>query len=209
MRFSIGPLAILCAAGLRATVAVTVDWKTLKNATTGNGIPDFSYCGYHQSNISLPSSHRTAVKTLSAGSGDQSAVIQAALNDVSQAGGGVVALEAGSYMLKMGLLIPNGTTLRGSGPSETTLLPASGSLTTVTLGKGASNPQPGIAVDITDSYVVVGANVVTVKSTSGLKVGQSVWVQRRVTTDWVRANGNGGLGTRDGTWLTVSGPIFS
>lgn len=208
MRFSSGTLTLLCTASLRATLAATVDWKTLKNDATGNGIPDFSYCGYHQSNISLPSSHRTAAKTLSPGSGDQSTTIQSALDDVSKAGGGVVALEAGSYVLQMGLVIPNGTTLRGASPSETTLLPASGSLTAVTLGQGASNPEPSTAVDITDTYVVVGSTTVTVKSASGLKVGQSVWIQRRVTTEWVRANGNGGLGTGEGTWLTVSGPVL-
>jgi hypothetical protein len=184
----------------------TVDYKSLKT-DKGDGIPDFSFCGYHSSNDPLPSTSRPATTMLNATSGDQRSRIQSALNSVSSAGGGVVALAAGTYQISSpGLVIPNGTTLRGAGPDDTVLKPVDGSFTAVTIGsKSVSSPKPATTVQITDSYVPVGASKVTVASASGLKSGQSVWVQRRVTQKWITANGNGGITSTGGkTWLTVS-----
>src|SRR5438034_10015209 len=90
---------------LPLTSTETVDYKNLKNVK-GDKIPDFSFCGYHASEVSLPSLSRAATKTLSSGSGDQSIVIQAALDEVSASGGGVVVLEAGTYVLGSGLVVP-------------------------------------------------------------------------------------------------------
>jgi hypothetical protein len=183
----------------------TVDYKSLKT-DKGDGIPDFSFCGYHSSNDPLPSTSRPATTTLPVASGDQRSRIQSALNSVSSAGGGVVALAAGTYQISSpGLVIPNGTTLRGAGPDDTVLKPVDGSFTAVTIGSKVSSPKPVTTVKITDSYVPVGVSKVTVNSASGLKPGQSVWVQRRVTQKWITANGNGGITSTGGkTWLTVS-----
>ena len=193
-----------------AALAATVDYTSLKDGK-GNGIPDFSFCGYHASNDPLPSSSRAASVTLKAATGDQSKTIQDALNKVaSSSGGGVVALAAGDYHLNSGLTIPQGVSLRGAGPGKTTLLPKDGTFSVITMGTKVSNPKPGTAFSITDKYVPVGATKITLKDATGLKVGQNVWVQRAVTAKWVRANGMADL-VRDGehqTWLTVSDRSF-
>lgn len=207
MIFQIFVLPLL---GFPFALAATVDYKSLKDKS-GNGIPDFSFCGYHASNDPLPDSHRAALVTLQAASGDQSKQIQDALNKAgSSSGGGVVALAAGDYHLSSGLTIPTGVSLRGARPGKTTLLPNSGKFSAITMGTKVSSPKPGTTFAITDKYVPVGATTVTVKDSSGLKVGQNVWVQRAVTAKWVRANGMADL-IRDGehqTWLTVSKRIL-
>ncbi|EOO00569.1 putative hemagglutinin-related protein [Phaeoacremonium minimum UCRPA7] len=179
---------------LPVALAVTVDYTELKDKK-GNGIPDFSFCGYHASNDPLPDSHRAAAVTIQAASGDQSKQIQDALNNLSSSsGGGVIALAPGDYHLNSGLTIPRG----------------SGEFSVITMGTKVSNPKPGTSFAITDKYVPVGATKVTVKDSTGLKVGQNVWVQRAVTAKWVRANGMADL-VRDGehqTWLTPQDTVY-
>ncbi|QKX55409.1 uncharacterized protein TRUGW13939_02502 [Talaromyces rugulosus] len=188
------------------TFATTVDYKTLKT-DKGDGIPDFSFCGYHASDDPLPPSDRQPATIINASSGDQTQRIQNELNKISAAGGGVLALGAGKYHLSAGLVIPNGTVLRGAGSDKTTLLPKDGSMHVITMGSDDINdPKSGNSVSITDDYVPVGATNVTVDSASGLKVGQDVWVQRQVTQEWIDAMGMGDL-VRDGkhqTWLSTS-----
>lgn len=205
MLFTRAAAALLSAS---SAIAVSVDYAGLKNAR-GDGLPDFSYSGYRASNEALPAANRAATKTISASSGsaDQKSQIQEALDAVAGGGGGVVALGAGSFRISGTLTIPNGTALRGAGPSKTTLLPASGKFDAVVLGAdlGKNPGHIGPAVAITDRYVPVGAVEVTVKDAAGLKPGQLVRVQRAVTDKWVRANGMADL-VRDGkpqTWLTV------
>lgn len=186
---------------LPLALAVNVDYTKL-HTKQGDKLPDFSFCGYHASNDPLPAANRAATSLLSAASGDQTQRIQDALDRISSSGGGVLHLKAGEYQLASGVTIPPRTSLRGDGPGKTKIQLKDGTKVAFTMGTKVKDPKLETPVDITDSYVPVGSNKVTVKSASGLKVGQSVYVQRAVTQKWVNANGMGNLG-KDKHWLTV------
>ncbi|KAH8724522.1 hypothetical protein GQ44DRAFT_617679 [Phaeosphaeriaceae sp. PMI808] len=169
--------AVLHLAFLASTSAGTVDYKNLKNAK-GDKLSDFSFCGYHASEASLPSLSRAATKTLGPGSGDQSTAIQDALDEVYASGGGVVVLKAGTYTLGSGLLIRNQTTLRGSGIGNTVLAVRSLSENVITMGNQSSGGKTIKTALITDDYVPAGTGTVHVNDTSGFAVGQHVFIQR-------------------------------
>src|SRR5262249_31546054 len=63
----------------------------------------------------------------------------------------------------------------------------------------------GSTVDITDAFVPVGGRTISVSSTSGFAVGDSVFVQRPVTQDWIHFMGMDTL-VRNGkpqTWIAA------
>lgn len=198
------PSALLILVFLPVTSTETVDYKNLQNAK-GDKLPNFSFCGYHASEVSLPSLSRPPNKTLSPGSGDQSTSIQGALDEVSAAGGGVVLLEAGTYALGSALVIRNQTTLRGAGSKKTVLTVSSLSNPAIKLGNQTGKGTAIKTALITDDYVPVGAGTVRVDDASGFAVGQHVFIQRAVTAAWVAAMGMDHL-VRNGkpqTWLGV------
>jgi hypothetical protein len=189
-----------------AAFAASVDWTQIKTER-GDRLPDFSYCGYHASEKALPPVDTLPTVTLNPGSGDQTLNIQSALDKVYKNGGGIVALSEGSYEISVGLKLSKGTVLRGAGADKTKLsLKSLGTTAVFTMGDGASSVTPSTSSMITDDYVGIGASTLTLNSSNGFKAGQSVIVQRAVTTQWVRANGMSDL-VRDGkhqTWLAVS-----
>ena len=171
-------------------------------------LPDFSFCGYHASEVPVPLLSRSPTKTLGPGSGDQSTAIQGVLDEVSASGGGVVLLEAGTYALGSGLAIHNQTVLRGAGPGKTVLTVSSLSHPVIALGNQTGSGRAIKTAPITDDYVPVGAVTVHVDDASGFVVGQHVFVQRAVTAAWVAAMGMDHL-VRNGkpqTWLKVGYP---
>lgn len=198
--------AVLCLFLLSVPLeAKTVDYKKAWTAK-GDKLPNFSFAGYHQSEIALPASNRPATKTLGPNEASQ---IQSALDQVFQEGGGVVALQAGTYALSKGLLIQNGTTLRGAGIGKTILTVKSLSENVVTLGKASGKEKKGQSVKITDGYVPAGTGTVHVADASGLSVGMDVYVERGVTQQWIDAMGMNAQKKADGaprdfTWLKVS-----
>jgi hypothetical protein len=191
-------LVLLTALSL-VTSAAKVDYK--KSWTdAGDKLPDFSYAGYHQSEVALPALSRSATKTLSPGSGDQSSAIQAALDGVAKSGGGVVELKAGTYALAHGLLISNQTTLRGAGIGQTILELKDLSEDRIRMGSSSGNPKMAKSVPITDSYVPAGTQTLHVADASGLAVGMRIMVERAVTQAWIDAQGM----TPYTKWLEVS-----
>jgi len=137
------------------TAAETVDYKNTKNAK-GDKLPNFNFCDYHASEIASPAVDRKATKTLKPGTGDQSASIQAALDEFYKAGGGIVALEAGNYKISPGLVIRNQTILRGAGTGNTVLTVNSLSENVFTLGNQTSTGKIIKTSLITDDYIPVG-----------------------------------------------------
>jgi hypothetical protein len=181
------------------TSAAEIDYK--KSWTdTGDKLPDFSYAGYHQSEVALPALSRLATKTLGPGSGDQSSAIQAALDSVAKSGGGVVELKAGTYALAHGLLVSNQTTLRGAGMGQTILELKDMSEDGIRMGNSSGMPNMAKSVPITDSYVPAGTQMVHVAHTTGLAVEMQVMVERAVTQAWIDAQGM----TPYTKWLKVS-----
>ena len=188
-----------------ATSTVTVDYTTIVNSR-GDQLPDFSYCGYHASDKTLPPDNTTASVTLSPGQGDQAPQIQAALDKIAAAGGGVVALNAGTFEMGDGLTIQSNTVLRGAGIGMSTLALKNLSSDFISIGNTkAGNVTLGVATNITDTYVPVGTSNVTVASTNGFKIGQTIFIQRIASAAWIQANGMDHL-VRHGrkeTWIKV------
>ncbi|CAG8951160.1 hypothetical protein HYFRA_00007906 [Hymenoscyphus fraxineus] len=180
----------------------------------GDRLPDFSFCGYHSSDKPLPSAAPTI--TLNAGKGDQTKLIQNALDKFSTSGG-VVVLSQGTYELLGQLRLHSKTVLRGAGMGKTVLTTKNGSVPLITMGNGDGKAKVGDAVAISDHYVPIGATNFTVKSITGLAVGFEMYIQRAVTPEWVRANGMSDL-VRNGKpqlWLeprkiaSISGNIVT
>jgi len=63
----------------------------------------------------------------------------------------------------------------------------------------------GVTTKITNSYVPVGASNVTVASTDGFTVGQTIFIQRIASAEWIEANGMNNLFRhgRHQTWIKV------
>ncbi|XP_014550048.1 hypothetical protein COCVIDRAFT_116651, partial [Bipolaris victoriae FI3] len=144
----------------------------------GDKLPDFSYASYHQSETPLPRQDRPPTKFLRAKSGDQTRCIQSALDHISQSGGRVLALEAGTYVLTTSLTIPNRTTLRGAGVRKTVLTRKSLETNFVRLGSTTGKEKRHVSVKITNKYVPAGTSTVRVANANGLAVSIHVFVER-------------------------------
>lgn len=165
----------------------------------GDQIMDFSTAGYNQGAGSIPTVPVEA--TVSPSGGDDTASIQAAINNVSAMSinpstgfRGAVLLQPGSYTVSSSLTISvSGVVLRGSGDEAS---PASNTVITMTAASqpyplvvmGSSTAEPtysGTAAEITDAYVPAGATTLDVASTSSLAVGDTIVVNRPSTSAWV------------------------
>jgi hypothetical protein len=176
----------------------------------GDRMMDFSHAGYHGGGVALPEVPVQAM--LSPSGGDDTAAIQAAIDEVSRrplAGGfrGAVLLEPGQYQSATTVTISaSGVVLRGSGsgmggteiqltgtPHRFLILQGSGTRTVDAAAKGT----------IVDDYVPAGSSTFTLDSASAFKVGDQVLVGRPVTAGWVSFMGMDML-VRNGapqTWI--------
>ncbi|OYV06040.1 MAG: hypothetical protein CFE26_08450, partial [Verrucomicrobiales bacterium VVV1] len=167
----------------------------------GQRINDFSQCGYRGGTEPLP--NVTALIPLSRwvyvspGTGDDTALIQAAIDSVEamtpDANGwrGVVYLNAGEYQLATTLTIQaSGVVLKGAGDSSTTgtRLRATDTrqynLISVS-GSGSRSTVANTTRNLTQKLVPAGARTFEVDSTSGLAVGHTVIVKRPSTANWI------------------------
>jgi hypothetical protein len=188
----------------------------------GNRIMDFSFAGYRAGGVRLPDV--PAAKTLTPLPGDNTAQIQAAIDEVStrtpDANGlrGAVVLEAGDYSLEGTVTIEaSGVVLRGSGAAVGS---ATGGTTIHLTGaphrfleiRGAGVLRAvGNSAAITDAYVPSGANSFHVDDASAFHVGDAVVVRRPVTQAWVHFMGMDTL-VRDGkaqTWIKAGSSIHT
>src|SRR4051812_11395203 len=182
----------------------------------GNRIMDFSFAGYAAGGLALPAVH--AARTLAPVPGDNTASIQAAIDQVSALAPGsdgfrgAVVLERGTFgvigelkiaasgvVLRGGGSGINGTTLNMSGPPHRFL--------DIT-GAGTWHPE-GTAVAISDPYVASGATSFNVSSAAGFKAGDAILIQRPVTDKWIHLLGMDLL-ERDGqkqTWMKAGSVI--
>jgi hypothetical protein len=176
----------------------------------GNRIMDFSHAGYKGGGVALPDVR--VARTVDAAVGDNTARIQAAIDEVSRlapdAAGfrGAVSLSAGTYEVGGSLRIAAaGVVLRGSGSGpEGTVIRVTGSPRRLIDISGAGAPEPdGPPVRVSDTYVPSGADRLNVDSTAGLKAGDAILVRRPVTEAWIRYMEMDRL-SRDGkpqTWI--------
>jgi hypothetical protein len=166
-----------------------------KTTERGDRILDFSSAGYRGGGVPLPS--LPVVRKLSPIKGDNTAQIQAALDDTA----GAVLLTPGEYEIAGTLAITrSNVALRGDHAiihltgKPHRFLDIRGSGTWATEGDPAK---------ITDSYVPSGADSFHVAGASGFHPGDHVLIQRPVTAEWVHFMGMDTL-VRDGkpqTWI--------
>jgi hypothetical protein len=168
-----------------------------------NRIPDFSNVGYRSGTVALPDTPGGVTVpvrlTLDPSAGDQTAIIQAAINQVTQmppdANGfrGAVLLHPGEFDISGSLNIQaGGVVLEGSGntpdPSTGTVLRATGTsqrLLIVVSGSGSRQTVAGTQHNVIDTYMPVGAISFRVDSTAGLSVGDTVIVHRPSPANWI------------------------
>jgi hypothetical protein len=190
---------------------------TYETLPTGERLLDFSYAGYMGGGVALPTV--AAATTLSPSGGDDTSLIQNAIDTVSKAPlangfRGAVVLAAGTFQLAGSLTIAaSGVVLRGAGSGAGgTSLQVTGSprnvLTVAGTGKWATS---GAGTAITDSYVPSGARSFHVADASGLSVGQAVLVQRPVTEAWIAFMGMADLSDPDAgrSWLNPGDVIHA
>jgi hypothetical protein len=161
----------------------------------GNRPLDFSNAGYGGGGVALPNAQaRVAVDP---GEGDDSARIQAAIDQVSampqNAEGirGAVLLKRGRFEVGTTLVIrASGVVLRGEGRGEDgTILFATGAAkrNVLEVGGAAGRLLLPARAPIADLYAPAGSRRLRVDDASGFKVGDSVLVRRVGNDRWIHA----------------------
>jgi hypothetical protein len=160
----------------------------------GNRVPDFSTAGY-RAGSAIPEV-RAARKVQAPSGGDDTALIQAALDALSQnpvddAGlRGAVELGPGNFIIGASLRISaSGMVLRGAGVGKTVLHTAGELEPVLVIGGTGAWKRKGEILHIDEDYVPVGATSLRVKGGGGLKVGDRIIVQRPFTREWISAIG--------------------
>jgi len=166
----------------------------------GDVIPDFSRCGYGGGGVELPIVPVVVTLLPQVDSTDDTARIQAALNEVAglpldkNGFRGAVLLKRGRYRIASSLrMSATGVVLRGEGQGEDgTVLVGTGTSTRYLINIGASSGVREVKSTrqtITDDYVPVGARSFDVKDGSKFKVGDTVLVSRVGNAAWIHEIG--------------------
>ena len=167
----------------------------------GNRVLDYSGVGYKGGTVPIPTV--VVMTNLSPIAGvDNGPRIQAAINYVASlplVNGfrGAVFLNAGEYAISNSITISasgvvlrgagdgtNGTILRAAGPRPAASVSSDHAPLIIISGSG-SLATSGIARNITNNYVPVGALSFCVNSTSGLAVGSRVMISRPSPANWI------------------------
>lgn len=181
------------------------DWTPDFTATDGHFLHDFSYAGYHRSEIPLPAVPPGAsfdVLSFGAdisGQSDSTAAIQAAVDAAASAGGGVVSLPAGTFRIDGTVVIQDSNiVLQGAGSGSTFVY-----FTQTSSDYNAHLRFQGNLVQSTEYMLSQdGASrsaVVYVADASGLAVGDEVSVGQLISDDFVADHG------MTGTWVEFNG----
>ncbi|MET8630015.1 peptidoglycan-binding protein [Kitasatospora sp. NPDC004669] len=165
----------------------------------GNRIPDYSYAGYQGGGVALPTNVPVKATVPAPGGQDDTAAVQAAINQVSalplDANGfrGAVQLARGTYRIAGTLNITaSGVVLRGaSANAADTTLAASGANARMllTIGGNSTYATVGSPQAVTDDYVPVGGQSLSLASAAGFKVGDEIVIERPTTQAWIDALG--------------------
>lgn len=158
----------------------------------GNRIPDFSFCGYKNSEEQIPDVPVRVV--VPAKEGDATLRIQSALDFVAALPAGkdgfrgAVLLGKGIHSVEGDLKInASGVVLRGCGygSNGTVLLAAGTDRRTLIRVSGKSDKKLSPEIKIADKYVPVNAASFSVSEISGFKVGDFIRIHRPSTAEWI------------------------
>lgn len=171
----------------------------------GNRVPDFSFAGYG-AGAAIPDAQVQV--TVPAVKGDSTARVQAAIDFVAgltpDANGfrGAVLLLAGRHEIGGRLqLSANGIVLRGQG-ADTVLVATGADRRALIQICGQSLPLLDKPRAVTDNYVPVGAILLRLDRSDGLKVGDTVLIEHPSTKVWIAAVGMDRFPSRDiGSYL--------
>ena len=163
--------------------------------SAGDRILDFSYAGYMGGGVALPAV--PVKKTIAPSGGDDSATIQAAIDEVSQLPlvdgvRGAVLLRTGHFRCSETLQIrASGVVLRGSGAGEAeTVLEMTGEPHVAVVLSGVREVKRlGAATTVADAYVAEGSMSLNVRDAAGFAVGDTVEIVKPATAEWVHFMG--------------------
>jgi hypothetical protein len=162
---------------------------------SGNRLPDFSYAGYRGGGVALPFVPRARDRSpLAPGaSGDDTAAIQAALDEVAaQAPGpdgmrGALELTSGTFTLAGTVrILGSGVVLRGqgtTGPGATVLRAVGPGRPLLVIGP-ATGGSLAASRRVMDHYVPVGGRSFELDDIGDLQVGDDIVVRRPAMPHW-------------------------
>lgn len=161
-----------------------------KADAVGSVIPDYSGVGYRNSEVPIP--NVPVVKTVTAITGDNTAHIQSAINDVAamplQADGfrGAILFRAGLYEIASGITVSSsGIVLRGEGPATEFRATGTKQYELIRFNGGSVSINAASRKKITDPFVPVGAKTISVESGHTFKTGDWVYLRREPNDAWI------------------------
>lgn len=194
-------------------VQQNADGSLIYNADAdGFIVPDFSHAGYMGGGVEIPDV--AVVKTISPINGDNTAHIQAAIDEVGKkqkdANGfrGALMLSAGKYTVSGTLQVKyDGVVIRGVGQGEDankntiiyalkneTKLPQRDVIVMGNTSRVWGNSQvSGTKTNITDAVVPVGAYTFSVENIGSYVIGDHIIIYHPCTQAWVNAVDKGGV----------------
>ncbi len=206
-----GILVLIC-----SVIQLEAHFKTTKNSPihitengklvyklseNGDRVPDFSYCGYRASEVTIPT---IPVKiTIPLIKGDATPGIQAAIDFVSSLPldengfRGCILLESGIYHLAGSIRIQaSGIVLRGSGVGENgTILVGTGTdRETLIQVRGINNRKLEKPQQLSKRYFPVNTTELVFENGHSFQVGDQVVVNRPSTQEWIESIGADKIG---------------
>ena len=169
-----------------------VPWALLFCAPIALAQPaiDFSYAGYGGGGVPAPGV--PAAVSVRPSGGDDTALLQAALNQVatlparSDGFRGAVVLQSGNYRVAGHLeMRAGGVVLRGN--RNTTIFAMGTSRRTLIEVGNLTDPQAAPPVNVTDGIIPAGGRTLTLDSIAGLRPGDHVLIIRPSTAAWISA----------------------
>lgn len=188
------------------------DWQPGFADDEGRFLHDFSYAGYHAGEQAIPDVIAGVERSVlefgadPSGQSDSTSAIQATIDAVAQAGGGVVAIPAGSYRCDDLLAVSSSNlVIRGAGPEQTFVWftreqDMTGRANLAVLGQVVHGDEQAL---IEDGQPL--AFDVWVADATGLDAGDSIAIGWVITDEFVADHGMTGI------WMAFNGqwrPFF-
>ena len=195
-------------------------WQPGYTDSKGRFLHDFSYAGYYAGEKDIPSVQSSVIDVTkypynadNTGEEDVTAVLQQALDDTGESGGGVVYLPEGIYNISVGNgddaalhIRYSNTIVRGAGVNETKIV----NTTTLMRGKNIIKVDNGMRWT-SDKINITGiskdlknpTNKIPVENTGGFSTGDLVVLRSDVTEGFIQEH------NMEGVWNTsIRGVIF-